>query len=198
MIISNFYCLQFFQLFEGLRQILWKDYLRFLHLFPTFRIVGEFHRLEVESIYVAHAFLRALIPAGLFHLYQRDYPGWFRGINDQDCNKVDCRSDGKPTIRQGLTHKLFHTLIDVNKILYQESDSIVHNHPYPAMLSIPSILTHYKKYWISLCRFSPGNYLFVFVINFAYQHLLIRCWSFPWASQRRRDLCLLDYNMGGV
>jgi hypothetical protein len=222
MIISKVYFLRYSELREGKRHTPWQEYMNYLRQFLPIDNGGEFQQLDSGSILrhhyfrlynfqdvnVTHFYLRVLIflgvilnrfflhlLAGLFYFYHPYCHDEYQEINDLDCSKAYCHNDDKQTILQELAHKLIPRKHDGKFRVYHQS---LFGRIYRTLLSIPSILSRYKIYWISLCLLFPRIDLNLFLLYFAYQHLLIRCWSFPWAFPRRRDLCLLDYNMGGI
>ena len=218
---SNVCYLQYAISDAGIPQILLQVLQNFPLACYFFGSADGFHRPAIDLIlhfhYLCHAptfldatlirfylhvlvFLGIIAPNAYFRLpvyfslpYLPHYLELSQERDAQDCNRVDCRNDDKLTILAGLSQKLFRILTDVLKILYREMDASGHNRFCHTNLTIPNISYHYKKYWISLCRFSPRNYLYFSVINFSYQHL--HAGQSPTVHTRAGNLIFNNYNM---
>lgn len=139
--------------------------------------------------------LRALVD--LYSSCHLNYPEQFPKIDEINLHKADYRNDAISISYQGFPHWQLPTRHDVIVLFFRQYQMFRSRLEY-VLLPIPSILSHCKKWLISLCRLSPRTDRSVFVLDFAYQHLLVRCWSFPWALKRRRDLCFTNYIMGAI
>jgi hypothetical protein len=168
--MTDFYSLQFSKYDPLQLQILLQELRNLLRQFPRTHNGGGFLQLANRSISTLRYFLHVLeYVACLYLSYHPYYLVVYQEKDEQDLHKGDYRNDGERVNYLKYFRLIVHKIRGENEASFYLK-KLVRIHLIYDLLSIPSILSHCRTWWISACQLFPKSvqYLLCYTL-FAYQ-----------------------------